>query len=161
MTGGIETVGIVLSLYPILNDAWRAHKAAKTGVEVGQLMRRFETEQIVFREFIDHLVGSSVSENEKTQLLETNPRQRGERGEEEGSCWQNSELQSELKTRLGHHKLQNILDIVASMHMLLERMQSELSPSQPLVSYLLLIILCCRYQPRIVVVVFVTNVESR
>ncbi len=133
MTSGIEVVGIVLALYPIVVDAWQAYKAAKSGIEVAQLIQRLETEQIVFDEFVDRLVGSSISKTERASFNTQNPRQRGERGEVVG-CWQNQELQADLKTRLGYSKMRNILDIIANIHKLLDTMRTELPPTHPLVS---------------------------
>lgn len=145
MSGGIEVVGIVLALYPIVIDAWQAYKAAKTGVDVLPLITRFRTEHIIFEEFVGHLLGSSISEKEKAQLIKTSPRQRGGNEEAGGSCWQNPEVQADLKMRLGYSKMRNILAIIAHIHSLLEIMYTELSPTRPLVSHLLFAFRFSRY----------------
>jgi hypothetical protein len=119
MTGGFEAVGLVLSLYTVVVDAWQARKAAKSGVEVNQMIQRLKTEQIIYNEFIQHLVGSSISEAQRARLNTVNP------GEGVG-LWDDHVLQSDLKRRLGFEKMQNVLTIVSNIQELLEAMREEL-----------------------------------
>lgn len=125
MAGGIEVVGIVLALYPIVVDTWQAYKAAKSGTEVNQMIQRLQTEQIVFQEFVHHLVGSSITESQRALLIGSKPRERGQQGEEVG-CWHDPGLQADLKARLGFEKMQNILTIVENIQALLGCMSKEL-----------------------------------
>jgi hypothetical protein len=119
MTGGIEVIGLVLALYPLVVDAWHARKAVESGVEVNQMIQRLKTEQIIYNEFIQHLVGSSISEAERARLKRVSP------GQGNG-CWDDPELQSDLKKRLGFEKMQNVLTLVGNIHVLLEAMREGL-----------------------------------
>jgi hypothetical protein len=119
MTSGFEIVGVVLAFYPIVVDAWQAYKAAKSGIEINQMIQRLKTEQIIFHEFVHHLVGSSISEAERARLNTSHPR-------EAAGCWKDPALESDLKMRLGYVKMQNILTIVGNIHTLLKSMSEEL-----------------------------------
>lgn len=120
MSGAFEIVGLVLALYPVVVQAWLAtNKAVKSGVDVSHMVQRLKTEQIIFNEFVQHLVGSSVSEAERARINSTSPRQ-------ENGCWSDPELQADLRRRLGFEKMQNILTIVDNIHRLLESIREEL-----------------------------------
>lgn len=117
---GFEVVGLVLALYPLVVHALRAtNKAVKSGVDVSHMVQRLKTEQIIYNEFVQHLVGSSVSEAERARINSTSPRQ-------EDGCWGDPELQADLKMRLGWEKMQNILTIVENIHKLLESIREEI-----------------------------------
>lgn len=136
MTGGIEIVGVVLALYPLIIDAWQAFKATTKEAEVRHMITRLATEQIVFNALVDQLVGDTVSKAERANLDNASPRHRGQHGEHANDHWQKPELQANLKRTLGYSKMQNILAIVANIYQILKSMSIELRPSRPLVSHL-------------------------
>ncbi|KAH6711845.1 hypothetical protein BKA61DRAFT_611681 [Leptodontidium sp. MPI-SDFR-AT-0119] len=132
MTGGIEIVGVVLALYPLIIDAWQAFKATTKEAEVRHMITRLATEQIVFNALVDQLVGDTVSKAERANLDNASPRHRGQHGEHANDHWQKPELQANLKRTLGYSKMQNILAIVANIYQILKSMSIELRPSRPL-----------------------------
>ena len=119
MADGFAVVGLVLALYPVVVDAWEAYKAAKSGAKTEQIVQRLRTEQIIYNEFVQYLVGSSVSEAQRARLNATSPL--GEEG-----FWSDPGLQEDLKRRFGFEKMETILKVVVNMYTLLVTMGQDL-----------------------------------
>jgi hypothetical protein len=90
---GFEAVGAVLGLWPVVINAFIAYEATKDNTGCDLLLHELETEEIIYREFVHHLLASDVSE---TDLLQITDRQKPNVG-----LWKDKALHASLERRLG------------------------------------------------------------
>jgi hypothetical protein len=117
---GFEAIGIVLGVYPIVLDAYRAYTATKSRQGMESLIRKLRIEEIIFDGWVSRLLSPDVSEAELVYLKRTNstdPRGIG--------FWQDLDMQSNLKSRLGFERAHQILSIVKEIGQLLESMKED------------------------------------
>ncbi|KAL9609699.1 MAG: hypothetical protein Q9167_005549 [Letrouitia subvulpina] len=118
---GIEAAGIILGLYPVIITALDVYKATKGGKGALSLARNLKTEEIIFGEFVHHLVAPNVSKADLVRLkISASP---------DLALWTNKTLQADMRARLGAEKANNVVEILKEIHELLISLQEELAPS--------------------------------
>ena len=127
---GIEVIGVILGLYPVIIKALDVYKATRGGKGASSLERNLRTEEIIFGEFVHKLVAPNVSETELVRLKVSAP--------PDLALWENKTLQANMRARLGTDKADNVVEILGEIQDLLETLHKELAPSaRGVVSHLL------------------------
>jgi hypothetical protein len=117
---GFEVIGVVLGVYPVVVDAYRAYTATKSRQGVESLIRKLRIEEIIYDGWVSRLLAPNVSEAELLRLKTTksnDPR--------DLSSWQDLNMQSNLTARLGFQRAHQILSIVKEIGQLLESMKED------------------------------------
>ena len=117
---GFEVAGIILGAYPIIQNALEGYRATRGGKGAVSLARLLKTEEIIFKEFVSHLLAPQASGQILT-VSETLVCQRS-------SYWNSLVLQKEVKTQLGAEKAENVIAILNEINELLANIQEELAP---------------------------------
>jgi hypothetical protein len=116
---GFEVIGVVLGVYPVVVNIYQGLRKSNQGVEA--LIRGLKTEEIIYNEWVSHLLGPNVSEAELFRLKAT----RGS-STEDLAGWHDFHLQTNLTARLGFAKAAHILTSVREINQLLESMRVDL-----------------------------------
>lgn len=117
---GFEIVGVILGAYPLIIGALDAYKATRGGKGAVSLARNLKTEEIIFGEFVHHLLAPNVSGTELTRLT----------ANASGVVpWSDARLQTDLRARLGNVKADNVIETLGEIQDLLISLQHELAPS--------------------------------
>ena len=116
---GFEVVGVILGLYPIIGTALKAYKASKGGKGARQLIRVLKVEELIFGEFVHHLLAPNVSEAELVHLKASSSL--------DPLSWTNAA--ASMTRRLGLEKARIIVEILQEMCILLRSLQGEFSAS--------------------------------
>ena len=116
---GFEIAGIILGAYPFIMGALEAYRATRGGKGAVSLARNLRTEQIIFKEFLHHLVAPNVSEKSLLRLMISNS--------PDLSLWDNVTLQANMRARLGVEKADNVVEILKEIEELLRWLREELS----------------------------------
>jgi hypothetical protein len=117
---GFEVIGVVLGVYPVVMDAYRAYTATKSRQGIESLIRKLRIEEIIYDGWVSRLLAPNVSEAELLRLKTTrsnDPR--------DLSSWQDLNMQSNLTARLGFQRAHQILSIVKEIGQLLESMKDD------------------------------------
>lgn len=114
---GFEVVGVILGLYPIIGTVLKAYKASKGGKGAQQLIRVLKVEELIFGEFVHHLLAPNVSEAELVLLKASSSH--------DPLLWTNAA--ASMTRRLGLEKARLIVEILQEMCILLRSLQGELS----------------------------------
>lgn len=117
---GIEVAGVILGLYPAIITALNVYRATKGGKGALSLARNLKTEEIIFGEFVHHLVAPNVSKADLVRLKTS--------ASPDLALWTDKTLQANMRARLGAEKADNVVGILKEMHELLETLQEELAP---------------------------------
>ena len=118
---GFEVVGVILGAYPVIINALEVYKATKGGKGAVSFARNLKTEEIIFGEFVHHLVAPNVSQRDLVLLTSsTSP---------DLALWKKDTLQIDMKARLGSDKADNIIEILEEIQELLDFLRQELAPS--------------------------------
>lgn len=117
---GFEIVGVILGAYPLIISALDAYKATRGGKGAVSLARNLKTEEIIFGEFVHHLLAPNVSGTDLTRLTTT----------ASGAIpWNDATLQAALRARLGNVKADNVIETLSEIQDLLISLEHELAPS--------------------------------
>lgn len=116
---GFEIAGLLLGVYPIVLGAINVYKATKSGRAAAVLIRRLKTEEVVYRQFVQKLLISNVSQEQVQKLLD--------RKSPDMKSWKDSTLNRKLGDRLGSDKADLILEILREMDKLLKDLNTEFS----------------------------------
>ena len=119
---GFEVIGVIFAVYPCIMDALALYKDTKAGKGAASLSRNLKTESIIFGDFIYHLLAPSVSDDEYARLKDPKSPNLG--------LWENSKLQSHLRTRLGSERAELVVEILQEMKTILSSLEHELSPDR-------------------------------
>jgi hypothetical protein len=65
---GYEVIGVILALYPLVQDALKAYRSVTSGQFVDSLQKDVLTEQIIFRDFLAAVVLPVVSKKDFLRL---------------------------------------------------------------------------------------------
>lgn len=117
---GFEVIGVVLGVYPVVVDAYRAYTATKSRQGIDSLIRKLRIEEIIYDGWVSRLLAPNVSEADLLRLKTTksnDPR--------DLSSWQDLNMQNNLTARLGFQRAHHILSIVKEIGQLLESMKDE------------------------------------
>ncbi|KAL8941509.1 MAG: hypothetical protein Q9216_002191 [Gyalolechia sp. 2 TL-2023] len=117
---GFEIVGVILGAYPVIISLLEAYKATKGGKGAVSLARNLKTEEIIFGEFVHHLVAPNVSGPDLARLTS--------KVASNSAPWGNATLQNDMRTRLGSVKADNVIEILGEIQELLDSLQQELGP---------------------------------
>ncbi|KAL8722295.1 MAG: hypothetical protein Q9225_001200 [Loekoesia sp. 1 TL-2023] len=118
---GFEIIGVILGAYPLIVSALDAYKATRGDKGAVSLARNLKTEEIIFGEFVHHLVAPNVSETDLVRLTtSTSP---------DLALWNNDALKADMKARLGSDKTENVVGILQEIQELLDSLHRELAPS--------------------------------
>ena len=117
---GFEIIGIILGTYPLVISALELYRATRGSKGAVSLARNIKTEEIIFGEFVHHLVAPNVSEKDLARLKLAAARDIG--------LWDDDALQAKLRSRLGAEKADNVLEILREIQKLLRKLQEELAP---------------------------------
>src|SRR5271156_2699676 len=115
---GFEVIGVVLGVWPVVLNGLALYKATKDGRGYGLLLNELRTEEIVYREFVQHLLQADVPEADLVQLTD---RKRSNVG-----LWKDQALHFSLERRLGHEKSKIVLETLAEMDKLLASLGEKL-----------------------------------
>ena len=119
---GFEVIGVILGVYPLIVNALEVYKATKAGKQALSLARNLKTEEIIFGEFVYHLLAPNVSEADLVRLKDpTSP---------DLDLWKNITLQANLRDRLGSEKAGVVVEALQEINELLRSLQDELSPTK-------------------------------
>lgn len=119
---GFEIIGVILGAYPLIIRALDAYKATRGDRGAVSLARNLKTEEIIFEEFVHHLVAPNVSETDLVRLTtSTSP---------DLALWNNDTLQADMKARLGSDKAENVVGILQEIQELLDSLRQELAASE-------------------------------
>ncbi|KXH63448.1 hypothetical protein CSAL01_04562 [Colletotrichum salicis] len=124
---GIEAVGLVLGLWPVIASLVKGYKAAKDGDDRDLFLRRIDVQQIIY----EHSVRQLVQENDQTindDLMNAEIRQLNI------SFWQKPSFRMRLRSRLGtrdfdlmESALKQIETTMGSLRSQLENGQADLT----------------------------------
>ena len=119
---GFEVVGVILGAYPLLITALEVYKETRSGKGARRLVRNLKTEEVIFKNFIHHLLAPPViSEAELARLTDpTCP---------DIELWKDTALQTRLAARLGHENACVVVDILQEIDGLLSLLRNDLTPS--------------------------------
>ena len=118
---GFEVVGVILGAYPLIIGALDVYRATRGGKGAISLARQLKTEEIIFKEFVYHLVAPNVSDNDLVRYKLSGPL--------DLALWRNGLLQNDMRSRLGTAKADNLIAILEEIEELLSSLGKELSPS--------------------------------
>jgi hypothetical protein len=65
---GFETVGLALSIWPLVVNALEAYKLGVSGQGWDLVCLQFKTDEVIYMECVSHLLQGSVSERDLAQL---------------------------------------------------------------------------------------------
>lgn len=108
---GFEVVGLVLAIYPLVINGIQFYKACKSGQGWGLLLQEYKTEQIIYTEFVYHLLASDISEADLRQLTTRKKPNQG--------LWRDKKLNDGLQERLGKDKSEVVISTLEEMDKLL------------------------------------------
>lgn len=115
---GFEVIGVVLGVWPLVTNAVYLYKAAKGGLGRDLLLHEVKTEEVIFTEFVKHLLASDVSEADLLSLSnKENPNL---------TLWKDEELNAKLGRRLGKEKSEVVLRTLQLMGALLTSVNDQL-----------------------------------
>ena len=120
---GLEIVGVILGVAPLIFSSIEYWKSGITGKEMRQLERRFKTQHNIFLNTIEEIFSPFVSDGQLIRLLE-NPT---------GPNWQDPQMSASLKEHLGgsYESFEGIVEDVKNMMIeLQETLDSKASHSQ-------------------------------
>ena len=120
---GIEVVGLILGLYPVIIKALDVYTATRGDKGAHSLARNLTTEKIIFREFVHKLVASNVSEAELVRLKISAP--------PDHALWKDKTLQANMRARLGTDKADNVVEILGEIQDLLKALHNDLALLAP------------------------------
>jgi hypothetical protein len=116
---GFEVIGVVLGVWPLLMNAVDLYKAAKDVRGADLLRTQLDTEEFIFRQFVQNLLSSDVAEAELVQLSDRNRPNTG--------LWKDKALHSKLETRLGPDRSRIVLSNLVEMDKLLTSLRDKLA----------------------------------
>ena len=119
---GFEIVGVILGVYPVLQGILEVYKATKGRKGAVSLARQLMTEEIIFQEFVDHLVSPTLSDTGTFYHRSLAPL--------DLTKWRSEKLKDDIRARLGPAKAENLLAILEEIWDLLNSLQEELAPAQ-------------------------------
>lgn len=115
---GFEVIGVVLGVWPVVVNGLAMYKATKDGRGYGLLLNELRTEEIIYREFVQHLLQADVPEADLVQLTD--------RKRSNVSLWNDRALHFSLERRLGHEKSRIVRETLAEMDKLLASLGEKL-----------------------------------
>ena len=115
---GFEVIGVVLGVWPVVLNGLALYKATKDGRAHSLLLNELKTEEIVYREFVQHLLQANVPEADLVQLTD---RKRSNVG-----LWKDQALHFRLERRLGEEKSRIVRETLAEMDKLLASLGEKL-----------------------------------
>jgi hypothetical protein len=119
---GFEIIGVILGCWPMVVNALSLYKATKDGKAYGLLLNELRTEELVYREFVRHLLQADVPEADLVQLTD---RKRSNVG-----LWKDRALHFSLERRLGQEKSILVLETLVEMNKLLFSLSEKLGGSE-------------------------------
>jgi hypothetical protein len=126
---GFEVIGVVLGVWPLVVDALKLYKTLKNSPTWDLLFREFQTEKIIYVEFVGHLLAPDLLDGDFLELINQKSAN--------FARWENKELHSRLAERLGPEKSRLVLTTVQEMDRLLCDLNEKLTRKEdPLVSFL-------------------------
>jgi hypothetical protein len=147
---GFEVIGVILFLYPLVEDALKAYRSVTSGKFVDSLQKDVLTEQIIFRDFLAAVVLPVVSKKDFLRLttpasftlaasqgvaVDPSPYTvslyQEDRGYSEGPSWRDVGLlvHASLERVFAPDKAQLILDTLEEIHHHLRAIQADVSAS--------------------------------
>lgn len=114
---GFEVIGVILGLYPLIGTALMTYKATKGGKGAKKLVRDLKVEELIFGEFVHHLLAPNVTEAELVRLKD--PKSLN------ATSWRNAA--TSMRNRLGLDKARIVIEISQEICALLKTLQKELS----------------------------------
>lgn len=113
---GFEVIGLVLGIYPIVVTLCEQYRAAKAGEGFEKLIRRLDTEQFLFEDFVTRLLAPDVEESELIHLKTAT----------DLNCWKDNNLRKQLEHRHGFRKTKHIISTIQDLYELLQSIQNDL-----------------------------------
>ena len=108
----------MLGVWPVVLNCLMMYKATKDGRGYGVLLNELKTEEIVYREFVRHLLQADVPEADLVQLTD--------RKRSNVDLWNDQALHSSLERRLGEEKSKIVLETLVEMDKLLASLGEKL-----------------------------------
>lgn len=113
---GIEAIGLVLAIYPVVIDGLKLYKAAASGQGIGILIDDLISEELRYNQFLGHLFGEDFVESEQRRVKggtalcsSTTPRQH-----------------ANLERRLGKRKADLVFSTLEDMKHVLDSLQRDI-----------------------------------
>jgi hypothetical protein len=133
---GFEVIGLVLGLWPLVEDALRLYKAVKNSAGWNLLDQELRTEKIIYIEFVGYLLTPDLLDGDSLELINQKAAN--------FARWEDKELHSRLAERLGVEKSSLVLTTVQEMERLLVDLNERLTRKEdPLVSFLFSFVQLC------------------
>jgi hypothetical protein len=118
---GLEIVGVVLGLYPIVKSAVEAYREAKSGLAVRSLARQLNTQATIYEQFVRRLVSPNLTDSQVKRLLLSDSTGVAT------VAWQEDSLHKTVRVRLGDGTCDLILEHLKECDKLLRTLKGELS----------------------------------
>lgn len=115
---GLEVLGFILNVYPVIIDSLNTHRAIRRGV-AKHFLRSLEVEQLVFGQFVHNLLASELSETDLALLRDEKPC--------ELEIWKNEDQLSKVGRRLGPKRSETILNTLRDITGVLKTLRKEIN----------------------------------
>jgi len=115
---GFEVIGVVLGVWPVVLNCLTMYKATKDGRGYGLLLNELRVEEIIYREFVQHLLQADVPEADLVQLTD--------RKRSNVDLWNDPTLHFSLERRLGPEKSRIVRETLVEMDKLLASLGEKL-----------------------------------
>ena len=118
---GIEVIGVVIGLWPVVANVLTAYKAGKDFRSRQQLAGKLQLYRLQFRSFADKLLLGDEELTDEDRIRLTDPN-----NGDAASDWAERGLQSRMEERLGAETYQAIEFVASKMLELLTRLEGRL-----------------------------------
>ena len=119
---GLEIVGVILALYPIVIDLAKSYKAVR-GSNGHELNRKMRVAFMNYQSTVSLLLASAVSQQELQRLVAS-------QDPASHTHLQDPELEGKLLARLGSQRLEITMNFLTEMNTLLDQVNKELTKAQ-------------------------------
>jgi hypothetical protein len=144
---GFEVIGVILGIWPAVANRLTMYKATREGRGYGLLLNELRIEEIIYREFVYHLLQGHIPEADLVQLTD------GKRSN--SAIWKDRALHFSLERRLGHEKYRIVLETLEEMDKLLVSLGEKLGGIDD-VRFLSNLVVICRTIP-----IYIISFSSR
>lgn len=119
---GLEVPGLVLGVlgvFPVLISAVKIAVKGRVAPSVSSWARKLRTEEVLFHQFVSHLLAPDVSDGDIQRLL-------GNGSSPDLDAWKDPRLEAALLKKLGNNKAGNMMEILGEIRKLLLDLSGEI-----------------------------------
>lgn len=120
---GLEVAGLilgVLGVFPVLITAVKTAVKGRVAPSASSWARKLRTEEVLFHQFVSHLLASDVSDGDIQKLLGQGP-------SPDLDTWEDPRLEATLLKKLGKKKAGNMMDILGEIREFLQALNDEIA----------------------------------